>query len=91
MTNGNSKGVMPAVEDKQRLDILTKEINEWLEECSNIILKTLAIKTDNKVSGVSFEKKSDGKVVVTVGDVVILGRECDPPGMCCPGPGPCPC
>ena len=43
MTNGNSKGVMPAVEDKQRLDILTKEINERLEECSNIILKTLAI------------------------------------------------
>jgi hypothetical protein len=90
MTDGNSPGVKPTVEDKQRLDILSKEIDERLEEFGNIILKTLAIKTDSKVT---FEKKSDGGNVIVVepGPVVILGRYCDPPGMCCPGPGPCPC
>jgi hypothetical protein len=87
MTNGKSPEVKPIVEDKQRLDILSKEINERLEEFSNIISKTLAIKTDNKVNNLAFEKKSDGgtTVVVTVEPVIIRPPGiywCDPPGIC---------
>ncbi|MGC1132847.1 MAG: hypothetical protein WA941_08490, partial [Nitrososphaeraceae archaeon] len=82
----------PSVEDKQRLDILSKEINERLEEFGNIIFKTLANKTENKVSKVSFERSELGNMAVSVvkkdpnAMPEIVGGGCyrDPPGVCFP-------
>jgi hypothetical protein len=86
MTNDNNpKGIKPSTEDKQRLDILSKEINERLEEFGSIIFKTLRTKTPNNLSEVSFERSKKGyraKVAEENGYTGPIVYYCDPPGIC---------
>jgi len=86
-TDTNSKDIKPSGEDKQRLDILLKEINERLDEFSSIIFKTLTKRTDNTLSKVSFERSEKGNNVEAVAvvkdpDNFDVGYYCDPPGIC---------
>lgn len=74
------------MEDKQRLDTLSKEINEKLDEFSSIIFKTLTKKTDNTLDQISFERSSKGINVKATPRVIEedfqVGYYCDPPGVC---------
>ena len=89
MTNDNNlKNGKPSVEDKQHLDVLSKEINERLDEFSSIIFKSLGKETGSTLSKVSFERSEKGiraaaEVIVDDPDnEMTLGYYCDPPGVC---------
>jgi hypothetical protein len=83
----NSKNIEPSPEDKRRLDTLTKEINERLDEVGNIIHKTLTNKSGYTVKKISFERTEKGNMV-HIEDPRELsgGYYCDPPGICTPRP-----
>ena len=84
--------IKPSMEDKQRLDTLSKEISERLDEFSSIISKTFTKKTDNTLNKISFERSRKGITVSAEPIPVIIeeggppkevvGYYCDPPGIC---------